>query len=159
MKKLIYWTVLLLVLMGQSCSAPYHFDKFQKKGGKVNCVTDTLIVNDTLLINGDTVIVPREHYIIKDSIHYVTRFETKYMWKTIREQEKTDRTEIKQQGKTNRTETKQQGKTDRNDSDNNRRIENNLGNKVMSIFWAVLILVIGFFILRFAINQFKNRII
>ena len=81
--------VLILALaLVTSCSAPYHFDKFQKKGGKVNCVTDTLIVNDTLLINGDTVIVPREHYIIKDSIHYVTRFETKYMWKTIREQGK-----------------------------------------------------------------------
>ena len=54
------------------------------------------------------------------------------------------KSEIKQQGKTDRTETKQQGKTDRNDSDN-RRIENNLGNKVMSIFWAVLIsFLLGF---------------
>ena len=159
MRKLIYWAVLLLALIYQSCSAPYHFEKFQKKGGKVNCITDTLIVNDTILLNGDTVIVPRKHYIVRDSIRYVTRFETKYMWKTIREQEKTERSEIKQQGKTDRVQSKQQGKTDRKESDNNRRIENNLGNKVTRIFWVVLVLVIGFFVLRFAINQFKKRII
>ncbi len=152
--------VLILALaLVTSCSAPYHFDKFQKKGGKVNCVTDTLIVNDTLLINGDTIIVPREHYIIKDSIHYVTRWETKYKYKTIKIQEKTSQIEAKQDAKVQKVQSKQDGRTKRNDSDNNRRIKNNLGNKVMSIFWAVLVLVIGFFILRFAINQFKKRMI
>lgn len=117
MKGKIYWVVLLLTLLSSCHTASYHFDKFQKKGGKINCVTDTLKVVDTLIINGDTILVPTEKYIVRDSIHYVTKWETKYKYKTIKVQEKTSQIESKEETE----QKKEEEKTKRNESDNQRK--------------------------------------
>lgn len=152
MRKHLYWVVLLLTLLSSCHSAQYHFDKFQQKGGKVNCITDTLIVNDTIVIDGDTVIVPREHYIVRDSIHYVTKWETKYKYKTLKVEHKTAQIEEKEETKRK----KEEEKTIRNESDNDRKKGN--GGK----WWKGLLLglVIGFilgFLARFLIKLYIKR--
>ena len=74
-------------------TAEKHFQKFLDKGGVVNCTQDSVLVTDTLFLNGDTILIDKWKYIIKDSIHVVTKWETKYRYKTVKEQEKTKRIE------------------------------------------------------------------
>ena len=76
--------MLLLALILFSCSPEFHFNRFQKKGGKVECKGDTVIREITTTIKGkdgriDTLVekVP--------VIEYKTRWETKYEYKTKRD--------------------------------------------------------------------------
>lgn len=118
-----YWSIIfvLIILCLASCkTAEDHFRQFQKKGGKVNCVSDTIQVLDTLVINGDTIYHWRPQIVVKDSIHYVTKYEVRYRYKTAKEQGKTDRTESRQETKQTRsdnsvakTEKRQEAKTER----------------------------------------------
>ncbi len=67
-----------------SCSPQYHFNKFQKKGGKVECKGDTVIQTVTTTIKGkdgriDTLIEKVPY------IEYNTRWEVKYKYKTVKE--------------------------------------------------------------------------
>ena len=74
----------LLAIVLFSCSPEFHFNRFQKKGGKIECKGDTVIREITNTIKGkdgriDTLVekVP--------VIEYKTRWETKYEYKTKRD--------------------------------------------------------------------------
>jgi hypothetical protein len=74
----------LLAIILFSCSPEFHFNRFQKKGGKIECKGDTVIREITTTIKGkdgriDTV---REKV---PYIEYKTRWETKYEYKTKRD--------------------------------------------------------------------------
>jgi hypothetical protein len=78
---LAFGMILFLML---SCSPEFHFNKFQKKGGKIECKGDTVIREITTTIKGkdgriDTLIekVP--------VIEYMTRWETKWKYKLKRD--------------------------------------------------------------------------
>jgi hypothetical protein len=78
----IIWGTMLILLF--SCSPEYHFNRFQKKGGKVECKGDTVIREITTTIKGkdgriDTV---REKV---PYIEYLTRWETKWKYKIQRD--------------------------------------------------------------------------
>lgn len=62
MKKHIYWIVLLLSILAQSCSAPYHFDKFQKKGGKIESelIIDSIPYEVKIKGKDTTIFIPFE---------------------------------------------------------------------------------------------------
>lgn len=107
-----YIIILSLVLF--SCrTAEWHYGKFQQKGGKTKCVSDTIQVLDTLVFNGDTIYKWREKLIVKDSIYYLTKWEVKYKYKEQKQKEKTERTEKRKEEKTKQKETKQKEKTER----------------------------------------------
>jgi len=76
-----------LVLQLTSCrTAQYHFDKFQKKGGKIECDIDTVKIVDTLVtIKGDTILQVRDSLIYQPFTNYITKWETKYLYKTKRD--------------------------------------------------------------------------
>ena len=123
MKKFLIIGFGLLVLLSLfGCMTPEkHFKKFLDKGGVVNCKQDSVLVTDTLFLDGDTILIDKWKYIIKDSIHAVTKWETKYRYKIIKEQEKTKREESDNKRKEVIKKTKQDGKTARNQSDNDRK--------------------------------------
>lgn len=74
------------------CKGPeHHYAKFIKKGGKIHCDTVTINRVDTLIIEGDTFIVNRPVTVIEKQIEYVTRWETKYRYKTIKDSNETIR--------------------------------------------------------------------
>ncbi len=86
LKGVVLWVLgmLLLALILFSCSPEFHFNRFQKKGGKVTCQGDTVIREITTTIKGkdgriDTV---REKVPV---IEYKTRWETRYKYKTQRD--------------------------------------------------------------------------
>lgn len=107
------------------CMTPEkHFQKFLDKGGVVNCKQDSILVTDTLFLDGDTILIDKWKYIIKDSIRVVTKHEIKYRYKIIKEQEKTKRVESDNNRKEVIKKTKQDGKTARNQSDNDRKSKN-----------------------------------
>lgn len=109
--KLISSIVLLFCLL--SCrDAQYHFDRFIRKGGKVQIDTVTIQKLDTLLINGDTVIVTRPVTILQPQIEYRTRWETKYLYKYQRDTIRLKETQIKYKYK----EVKQENKTERTEA-------------------------------------------
>lgn len=71
---LLIWGTMLMIFF--SCSPEYHFNKFQKKGGKIECKGDTVIREITTTIKGkdgriDTI---REKVPV---IEYKTRWETR----------------------------------------------------------------------------------
>jgi len=75
---------MILLLMLSCKTAEQHFEKFQKKGGKIECKGDTVIREVTTTIKGkdgriDTLIekVP--------VIEYMTRYETKWKYKLKRD--------------------------------------------------------------------------
>ena len=75
---------MILILMLSCKTAEQHFEKFQKKGGKIECKGDTVIREITTTIKGkdgriDTLVekVP--------VIEYMTRYETKWMYKLKRD--------------------------------------------------------------------------
>jgi len=75
---LLIWGVLLMILF--SCSPEFHFNRFQKKGGKIECKGDTVIREITTTIKGkdgriDTI---REKV---PYIEYKTRWETRWKYK------------------------------------------------------------------------------
>ena len=119
-KELILMFVVIGSLFG-CMTAEKHFQKFLDKGGVVNCKQDSVLVTDTLFLNGDTILIDKWKYIIKDSIHVVTKWETKYRYKTVKEQEKTKRVESDNKRKEVIKKTKQDGKIARNQSDNDRK--------------------------------------
>jgi len=95
------------------CSAQKHYTKFLKKGGQINCIKDTLLVIDTLVLDGDTLYTLRREIVVKDSISYKTRWQTRFEYKTIKEQGKTKRVYIRQNNKSERKQIKQVQKTER----------------------------------------------
>lgn len=107
------WLLFVLSLFG-CMTADKHFQKFLNKGGKVNCVQDSVIVVDTLVIDGDTILVPTVKYIIRDSISVETKWQTRYKYKTIKVQEKTKQIKAKEETKVaksnNKAKTKQASK-------------------------------------------------
>jgi hypothetical protein len=75
---------MILILMLSCKTAEQHFEKFQKKGGKIECKGDTVIREITKTIKGkdgriDTLVekVP--------VIEYMTRYETKWKYKLKRD--------------------------------------------------------------------------
>lgn len=126
MKKCLIIGFGLLVLSSLfGCMTPEkHFQKFLDKGGVVNCKQDSILVTDTLFLDGDTILIDKWKYIIKDSIRVVTKHEIKYRYKIIKEQEKTKRVESDNNRKEVIKKTKQDGKTARNQSDNDRKSKN-----------------------------------
>jgi len=77
-----------------SCSPQYHFAKFQKKGGKIECKGDTVIKTLKTTIKGadgriDT-ITEKVPYI-----EYMTRWETRYKYKTLKDSFETVRYQTK----------------------------------------------------------------
>lgn len=106
---LISFVLLMWIFSLQSCSPEYHFAKFQKKGGKVQCDTVTVQKVDTLIIDGDTVIVNRPVTVIEPQIEYRTRWEVKYKYKYLRDTVRLAETKIEYRYK----ETKQEEKTER----------------------------------------------
>jgi hypothetical protein len=122
--KLIFCSFLVITLLIGCKTAEQHFQKFQQKGGKITCVSDTIKVLDTLVFNGDTIYQWRDKLVVKEEIKYLTKWETKYLYKERKQEEKTERAREKQGGKTERTtvrkteatkqkETKQKEKTER----------------------------------------------
>lgn len=106
--------ILIISLILFSCrSAEWHYGKFQQKGGKTKCVSDTIQVLDTLIFNGDTIYKWREKLIVKDSIYYLTKWETKYKYLEKKQEQKTERTETRKAEKTKQKEIKQEQKTER----------------------------------------------
>lgn len=67
------------------CSPQYHFDKFQKKGGKILSKIDTLKIVDTVVLNGDTVVSVRDSFIINNVPYYLTKTEIKFKYKQVRD--------------------------------------------------------------------------
>ena len=123
----VLWLIMFVSLFG-CMTAEKHFQKFQDKGGVVNCKQDSVLVTDTLFLNGDTILIDKWKYIIKDSIHLVTKWETKYWYKIIKEQEKTKRVESDNKRKTDINKDKQDGKNTRKESDNKRKVDKSFGN-------------------------------
>lgn len=150
MRKLFYLFaligILLLSMLLNACKASYHFQKFQAKGGKIECDIDTLKVIDTLVINGNTIIKVRDSLVVRNQIEYVTKWETKYKYKEAKVKEKEETKRNKEENKTERVEAKQDGKTDRNESNNNRKIENNFGKWIGLL---VMAFILGFFARHF----------
>jgi hypothetical protein len=105
---LIWLAVSLLALMlMNSCSSSYHFNKFVNKGGKIETKTDTIQVQKTIKLNGkDSIIfvemplkcpevqIPptrqeiRYKYKIKrdsiETVRYVTKWKTKEVIKVAK---------------------------------------------------------------------------
>ena len=74
----------LLAIILFSCSPEFHFNRFQKKGGKIECKGDTVIREITTTIKGkdgriDTI---REKV---PYIEYKTRWETRWKYKLQRD--------------------------------------------------------------------------
>lgn len=130
-----------LLLLVASCSPQYHFNQFQKKGGKIDCIVDTVTVLDTFVVNGDTVILPIEKIKVKDSIRYVTKFETRYKYLTHKQNQKTDRAKIKADGKVDNTKAKQSGKTDRAKIRNNATSTPKWKQVLINIGWVFFLLI------------------
>jgi len=97
---------LILILLLSSCrTASFHFDKFQKKGGKITCEGDTVIREITTTIKGqdgriDT-IINRVPYV-----EYLTRWQTKYKYKLQRDSIEVIKYETKYKYKTNKVEVR-----------------------------------------------------
>jgi hypothetical protein len=74
----------LLLITLVSCSPEFHFNKFQKKGGKIECKGDTVIREITTTIKGKD---GRIDTLVKKVpvIEYMTRYETKWKYKLKRD--------------------------------------------------------------------------
>lgn len=122
-KTLFYWSIILLLMFFCliSCKSPqWHLNQFKKKGGKINCISDTIQVLDTLVINGDTIYHWRPKIVVKDSIHYLTKYELKYKYKTDKSNNKLEEKKAKEETKQNRSDNsvekvkeRQENKTER----------------------------------------------
>ena len=151
MRKLFYTIALIgmatLCICLSSCkSAQWHLIKFHEKGGKIECDVDTLKVIDTLIKDGDTTYLMRDSIIVKSQIEYVTKWETKYKYKTAKQEEKTKRKEISEDGKTDRKESNNDRKKEINASNNDRKVQNNFGKWVIFVITAF---ILGFFVRHF----------
>lgn len=146
MRKLFYTIAILCICLSSCKSAQWHLGKFHEKGGKIECDVDTLKVIDTLIIDGDTTYLVRDSIIVKSQIEYVTKWETKYKYKTIKEEQKTERKQIKEDNKTDRKESDNDRKKEINDSNNDRKIQNNFGKWVIFVITAF---IVGFFVRHF----------
>ena len=76
----LFSIIILLWLFG-SCSSSHHLNKFYKKGGTLNCDTTMIYKLDTIIKNGDTIVLERPHTIIEKQIEYKTRWQTRYAYK------------------------------------------------------------------------------
>ena len=151
MRKLIFWAVLLSTLMVQSCASPEQLmQKALEKGAKIHCVTDTVMISDTIIQNGDTIIFDRPHYIVRDSIVYKTKWQTKYEYKTIKAQEKTKQVEAKEDTK--------QVKSDNKVEKTKEKQKNKVGklSEIKHIIYAILFVLIGLIALILVIRYAKN---
>lgn len=104
----------LLWFWVSSCSSAYHLNKFYKKGGKIEPVERVVTLYDTIIQGGDTVIIPRfvnvdcpepvapetryeirwKYRVKTDSIE-VEKWRTKYIYKTVKQEQKTNRTKTR----------------------------------------------------------------
>ena len=159
MKKcLIIGFGLLVILSLFGCMTPEkHFQKFLDKGGVVNCKQDSILVTDTLFLNGDTVLLDRWEYVVKDSIHVDTKWEAKYRYKTVKDQEKTKRVESDNKRKTDINKDKHDGKNTRKESDNKRKVDKSFGNLVTWCFICYVLGLINPIILRMWFGKQKKR--
>ena len=87
-----------------SCSANFHMRKFIKKGGVIEQTEKTILVTDTLRINGKDSIIFRTISVQCPELEapktrWQTRIEYKYRYKTIRDSFETIRYIVKQDRK------------------------------------------------------------
>lgn len=89
-KKLIYqWIMFLcsiaiagfIFMQFCSCSPQYHEKQFIKKGGKIHCASDTVIINDTIKgVDGkDSIIEIRVPCNCPEMVPPITRWQIKHM--------------------------------------------------------------------------------
>ena len=83
------WTLILLILFFASChDSKYHYDKFIKKGGKVSCDTITKTIKDTIVINGDTLVIDRPVTVVETKVETKTRTELRYDYKKQKQRDR-----------------------------------------------------------------------
>ena len=121
----IYWTLIhALAIVGligliatlSSCRSPQKlFEVAQKRGLKVECKTDTVKVIDSVLIDGETKYFTRDSIVYQPFTNVVTKWETKYKYKTIRDSFEV----VKYQTKWKVKEVKAQEKTKQKESRSN----------------------------------------
>jgi hypothetical protein len=122
----------IMVGVMSSCSPQFHLDKFYKKGGKIEQVTKTVTLTDTVTINGKDSIIYRKVNIdcpepiietrwkvrfdnkrFKDSLNSVrTQYKDslRFALKTYKNELKTEVKTVKSNDKTKRTVTRQENK-------------------------------------------------
>ena len=123
---------IVLILILCSCSPKFHLDKFYKKGGKIEQVTKTVTLTDTVTINGKDSVIFRTVNIdcpepiiqtrwkvrfdnkrFKDSLNSVrTQYKDslRYALRTHKNEVKNDYKTVKSNDKTKRTVTRQENK-------------------------------------------------
>lgn len=109
LRKVIFmWVALLisavLIFLISACSPEYHKQKYFKKGGQFTCDIDTLKIIDSVIVDGATKYIVRDSLVVKTDTKVVTRWQTKYQYKTIRDS-------VKAEVKHNRIDSRQEVKT------------------------------------------------
>jgi len=127
---------LLIVFLLASCTPQFHLNKFYKKGGKLECDTTTIFKLDTIIRDGDTIILERPHTIIEKQIEYKTRWQTKYEYKYHRDTLRVYRDKIKYKYKIVRKEVRTDAK--------NKPIK--YVNRILAILLLILAIIFSFYL-------------
>ena len=127
---------LFLVFLLASCSPQFHLNKFYKKGGKLECDTTTIYKLDTIIKDGDTIILERPFTIIEKQIEYKTRWQTRYEYKYHRDTLRVYRDKIKYKYKIVKKEQRTEAK--------NKPIK--YFNRILAILILVLAIILSFYL-------------
>ena len=132
MEKVIFILLFLLA----SCSPEFHLNKFHKKGGKLECDTTTIYKLDTIVKDGDTIILERPFTVIEKQIEYETRWETKHEYKYKRDTLRLYRDKIKYKYKEVKKEQRTEAK--------NKPIK--YVNRILAILLLILAIIFSFYL-------------
>ena len=125
---------LLIVFLLASCTPQFHLNKFYKKGGKLECDTTTIYKLDTIVKDGDTLILERPFTVIEKQIEYKTRWKTRYEYKYHRDTLRVYRDRIKYKYKEVKKEQRTEAK--------NKPIK--YVNRILAILLLIAVIIFSF---------------
>lgn len=148
-----------LILILCSCSATHHLNKFYKKGGKIEQVTKTVTLTDTLLINGKDSVIFRTVSVECPEPIIKTRWKVRFNNKRFLDSLKVMRIQYKDSLRYAIRNAKNTLKNDYKvikSNDKTKRVETRQENK-RSLWWLFFILgAVTMLIINFGIKYLKS---